>query len=133
MYYQTGKLKIKFRKDVNNMGRKKKIFFIIAILIFIIILLITNSYGFSVDDLTGTEQEITTLKNAGNSIIKVISTAGVVISVAVLIILGIKYMMGSVEERAEYKKTLMPYVIGAALVFAASGIAQIVYNIANSL
>ena len=133
MYYQTGKLKIKFRKDVNNMGRKKKIFFIIAILIFIIILLITNSYGFSVDDLTGTEQEITTLKNAGNSILKIISTVGVVISVVVLIVLGIKYMMGSVEEKAEYKKTLLPYVIGAALVFAASGIAQIVYNIANSL
>ena len=42
-------------------------------------------------------------------------------------------MMGSVEEKAEYKKNLLPSAIGAALVFAASGIAQIVYNIANSL
>ena len=40
----------------------------------------------------------------------------------------IKYMMGSAEEKAEYKKTLMPYVIGAGLVFAASSIAQIVYS-----
>ena len=37
-------------------------------------------------------------------------------------------MMGSAEEKAEYKKTLLPYVIGAALVFAASTIATVVYN-----
>ena len=42
-------------------------------------------------------------------------------------------MIGSVDERAEYKKTLLPYVIGAGLVFAASSIAQIVYNIAINL
>ena len=33
-----------------------------------------------------------------------------------------------VERKAEYKKTLMPYVIGAVFVFAASSIAGIIYN-----
>lgn len=42
-------------------------------------------------------------------------------------------MMGSAEEKAEYKKTLMPYVIGAALVFAASAIATVVYNFATGV
>jgi len=42
-------------------------------------------------------------------------------------------MMGSTEEKAEYKKSLLPYVIGAGLVFAASTIAQIVYNVAKSI
>lgn len=64
----------------------------------------------------------------GNSIIKILSTVGIVVSVVVLVVLGIKYMMGSAEEKAEYKKTLMPYIIGAGLVFAASGIANIVYT-----
>ena len=64
----------------------------------------------------------------GNSIITILTTIGVVASVIVLIVIGIKYMLGSPEEKAEYKKTLMPYVIGAALVFAASAIAQIVYQ-----
>ena len=59
--------------------------------------------------------------------------AASVLSVIVLIILGLKYMMGSVEEKAEYKKSFMPYIIGAALVFAASTIAGIVYNIAGSI
>ena len=42
-------------------------------------------------------------------------------------------MMGSLEERAEYKKTLMPYVIGAVMMFAASSLVNIIYNIAINL
>ena len=64
----------------------------------------------------------------GNDIVTILSTIGIVVSVIVLVVLGIKYMMGSAEEKAEYKKTLMPYVIGAGLVFAASSIATVVYN-----
>ena len=37
-------------------------------------------------------------------------------------------MMGSAEEKAEYKKTMIPYLVGAILVFAASTIANFVYN-----
>ncbi|MEI3401230.1 MAG: hypothetical protein V8R51_02250 [Clostridia bacterium] len=44
-------------------------------------------------------------------------TVGIVLSVVILIILGIKYMMGSAEEKAEYKKTMIPYLIGAVSVF----------------
>ena len=39
----------------------------------------------------------------------------------------------SAEEKAEYKKTLLPYIIGAAFVFAASSIATMVYNFTSSL
>ena len=83
--------------------------------------------------LTGSNNaNTTTMQNIGNQIITVVSVAGSIVSVIVLIVLGIKYMMGSAEEKAEYKKTLMPYIIGAALVFAASAIAGIVFNFANS-
>lgn len=37
---------------------------------------------------------------------------GSAISVICLVVLGIKYMMGSVEEKANYKKTLVPYLLG---------------------
>ena len=69
----------------------------------------------------------------GNQLIQIISVIGSIASVIVLVIIGIKYMMGSAEEKAEYKKTLMPYVIGAALVFAASAIAGIIYGFTNVL
>lgn len=69
----------------------------------------------------------------GNQVITIISTGGSIISVIVLVILGVKYMMGSAEEKAEYKKTLMPYVIGAALVFAASAIAGIIFTVTQNI
>lgn len=73
------------------------------------------------------------IDNLGQNIITIISTIGSIVSVIVLIVLGLKYMMGSAEEKAEYKKTLLPYIIGAALVFAASTIASVVFQFANSM
>lgn len=42
-------------------------------------------------------------------------------------------MMGSAEEKAEYKKTMMPYLVGALLIFAAVTIANMVYNFTSTL
>ena len=85
-------------------------------------------------ELTGSSNtHITGITNIGNQLITIISTVGSVASVIVLIILGLKYMMGSAEEKAEYKKTLLPYVIGAGLVFAASAIAGIVFSFTRNL
>lgn len=81
----------------------------------------------------GTDTDVDGITNIGNQIITILSTVGSIASVIVLIILGLKYMMGSAEEKAEYKKTLMPYVIGAALVFAASAIAGIVFSFTQGL
>lgn len=103
------------------------------LLVVMIISLATISYGFGLSDLSGTQKEADTLKTAGNKIITVITTVGIVISVVMLIVIGIKYMMGSTSEKAEYKKTLIPYVIGAGILFAASSIAQIIYELAIKL
>ena len=73
------------------------------------------------------------IDSLGQDIVKIVSTIGSVISVIVLIVLGIKYMMGSAEEKAEYKKTMIPYLVGAILIFAASTIANVVYQFATSL
>ena len=73
------------------------------------------------------------MTDIGNQVITIVSVAGSLISVIVLVILGIKYMMGSAEEKAEYKKTLMPYVIGAVLIFAASVIAGAIFGFANNI
>lgn len=64
---------------------------------------------------------------AGN-IVNIITWVGIIVAIIVLLVLGIKYMMGSAEEKAEYKKTMMPYIVGAALIFAASAFAQVIYQ-----
>lgn len=106
----------------------KKIAKILLIFMILLMFLITISYGFGLNDLKGNEAGTSDLAKAGNSLVSVITSVGVVISVITLAILGVKYMLGSVEERAEYKKTLMPYFIGATLVFSASTIAEIIYR-----
>ena len=70
----------------------------------------------------------TQIESVGSSVVGILQTVGIVLSVVILIVLGIKYMMGSAEEKAEYKKTMMPYIIGAALIFAASALAQVVFK-----
>ena len=77
--------------------------------------------------------KVTGIDTLGNNIVKILQTAGVVLSVVILIVLGIKYMLGSAEEKAEYKKTMIPYVVGAVLLFAATTIVNVVYQLANGL
>lgn len=115
----------------------KNRYLILKIIVFFVIILtitLNISFGMSVSDLNGGNREqIESLNTIGNKTITVISTIGSVISVIVIIVIGLKYMIGSVEEKAEYKKTLMPFLIGALFVFAASTIASIIYNIAINI
>ncbi|MNT27884.1 TrbC/VIRB2 family protein [compost metagenome] len=84
-------------------------------------------------NLTANYQNTTEIQTVGEKVMGIIQTVGVVTAVIILMVLGIKYMMGSAEEKAEYKKTMMPYVIGAILIFGATAIANMVYNFANGL
>ena len=52
-----------------------------------------------------------------------------VIAVIVGIILGIKYMMASSEDKAQIKETLIPYVVSCVIMFGAFTIWKIVITI----
>lgn len=80
-----------------------------------------------------TTSEAQTAINKIQPIIGVITTVGIVASVVTLVALGIKYMIGSIEERAEYKKSMIPYLIGAFLVFAVSTVVSFIMNMSNNL
>ena len=69
----------------------------------------------------------------GNTILGIIQVVGTIAAVGILMVLGIKYMMGSTEEKAEYKKTMLPYIIGAVLLFAAVNIAGVVASMASNV
>ena len=59
----------------------------------------------------------------------IIKYIGVILSVVILIIIGMKYMLGSVEQKADYKKTMMPYIYGTFFLFAGSFVPQLIYDI----
>ena len=73
----------------------------------------------------------TQVKGFGETILGIVSTGASILAVIVLIVLGVKFMMGSAEERAEYKKTLLPYFIGALFVFGAATICAVIFNMAG--
>ena len=64
------------------------------------------------------QSDVDTMLRKSNVIIGTIQIIGTVVAVITLMVLGLKYMMGSVEEKASYKKTMIPYLIGAVLVFS---------------
>ena len=114
--------------------KNRKIMFIISILFILFMLISNTSYSFNVSDLNGgtTASNLVSnpkLKETGNAVIGVVAMIGSAVSIIALMILGIKYMIGSVEEKAEYKKSLLPYVIGCACIFGASSIVSIFYNL----
>ena len=78
------------------------------------------------------EEGDTALK-IGNTIITSIRVIGIVVTVVMLIVLGIKYMTGSVEEKADYKKSMIPYLIGAFIFFAISQILAVIIQLVSTL
>ena len=73
------------------------------------------------------------LTKVGNNIVTIIQVVGIVIAVIVLLVIGIKYMMGSASEKAEYKKTMIPYIVGAVLIFAGTSLVKVIYSLASSV
>ncbi len=121
---------------------KKQVKILSMILIVMMVIASISSVVLEVPDIEGKIETIATgndsanadkVVNLGATIVTIMQTVGIVVAVVVLLILGIKYMMGSAEEKAEYKKTMIPYLVGAILIFASTTIVKVVYSIANGL
>ena len=41
--------------------------------------------------------------------------------------------MGSASEKAEYKKTMIPYIVGAVLIFAGTSLVRVIYSLSTSV
>ena len=91
-------------------------------------LIVNNQELFKDFEITKGKMDDVFLSVTGKKLVGVFQAIGIVLSVVVLTVIGIKYLMGSAEEKADYKKSLIPYVVGAALVFTASIFAQSIYE-----
>lgn len=67
-------------------------------------------------------------EDIGNIILGIIQTVGTFVAVGIVMILGIKYMMGSLEQRAEYKRSMLPLLIGCVMLFGAVNITAMIAN-----
>ncbi len=79
------------------------------------------------------DDDINKITSKTGPIIGIIKTLGIVISVITLVVLGIKYMIGSVEEKAEYKKTMIPYLIGVVLLVSITQVLGLIANMVSNI
>ena len=126
------------------MNIKKIIILQLIIMCFLINLFSMPSNAASLDDtLTGADDFVTKgfstdmdksqLHSASNYIYNALLGVGIVVAVIVGMILGIKYMTGSIEEKAEYKKTMIPYLIGVVLLVAITQFIGLIANIVSNI
>lgn len=71
----------------------------------------------------------TGIQSIGRKILGGIQVISAVLATIILAVLGLKYMMGSAEQKADYQKSMVPYIIGALLIFAAPQIAGMIFSI----
>lgn len=119
---------------------KRKIFFILIIFILMICSthivqattisdIIQGADGFitsgSSTDVIATDK----LKSASDIIYNILLILGTIIAVIVGAVLGIQFIMGSVEQKAKVKDSLIPFIVGCVVIFGAFGIWKLVITI----
>ena len=67
------------------------------------------------------------------SVLTIVQVIGCGVAVIMLIVLAIKYISAAPGDKADIKKHAVVYVVGAVVLFAASGILQIVKNFASNV
>lgn len=73
------------------------------------------------------------IQETSNAIYNILLILGMCIAVAISGILGIQFMIGSAEEKAKIKDSLIPFIIGCIVIFGAFGIWKIFITIGNRL
>ena len=66
------------------------------------------------------------------TIINLVQVVGMGVAIIMLVVLAIKYISAAPSEKAEIKKSATVYIVGAIVLFAATGILQIVKNFATA-
>lgn len=114
----------------------KKILKVLTILVYIIfvICMLSNTYAVITDNFKGDigDTDVTAIQDILKAVLTIIRTVGVFIAVAILMIVACKYIIASAGDRADIKKHAVSYIIGAIILFATSGIAEILKNAIDS-
>ena len=73
------------------------------------------------------------IQEFSKSIFRDLFIIGVVLSVIIGGIIGIKFMISSAEDKAKVKEIMIPYVIGCVVIFGAFGIWKVTVEILSIL
>lgn len=122
-----------------------KVVFVVLVLMLLVSNLSTISYAATVDKITagdilnkadgfldvGKENKIQdgSIKTLSSTIYNILLVVGIIAAIMVGMFMGIKYMMGTIDEKAEVKGMFIVYIIGCIVVFGAFGIWSALVNV----
>lgn len=81
----------------------------------------------------GSAIDLGKMKTTSDTIYGILFTIAIVVAVAVATYLGVQLMLASVEDKAQYKEALVPFVVGCIIVFGSFGIWKVAMGIAHEL
>lgn len=114
------------------MKKTNFIVFILTIIMIVIIPLTINASTINPEDFNTdgpSKEDVKEMYKFGGSVAGVIQVLGTIVSVGAMMIIGIRYVVASADEKAEYRERMLPYFIGAVLLFGASNIVNVMYKI----
>ena len=115
--------------------KKKTIFRIMSIaLVFVMVAMCLSNVVFADVDYKPdgkTSKTSNKFQNILDIFLGITQVIGIAVAVIMLIVLAIKYISAAPGDKAEIKKHAVIYIVGAVLLFAASGIIQIIKTFAK--
>lgn len=66
-----------------------------------------------------------------DTILGIVQVIGIAVAVIMLVVLAIKYVSAAPSDKADIKKSVWVYVVGAVVLFGAAGILQIIKTFTN--
>lgn len=124
---------------------KRIVLLIILIMLAFAICQTNKTYASSVDDIMSSGKNFiasgegqnnpidqNALRETSTYIYNTLFVIAVVIAFAIGMIIGIQFIIGTVDDKAKVKETLVPYVVGVFIIFSAFGIWRIAMKIGNN-
>ena len=65
-------------------------------------------------------------------IYNILVTIGIIIASIIILVLGIQFMTGSIEQKAKVKEMLIPFIVGCIIVFGSLAIWRMVTTIVST-
>lgn len=111
----------------------KKVLKISTVLIIIIMLIFISSNTFALYESLdkykpGKLENTSKFTDKVSIILGAVRNIGIITAVISLMIIGVKYIIGSVEEKSKYKETLFPWVIGCILLATGTTLVSYIYD-----
>ena len=82
----------------------KKVVAVLLLAIMMISMISVQVSALTPKEIKGTPKNTTAISKAGQNIVGVLQAVGIVLSVVMLSVIGIKYLMGSAEEKADIRR-----------------------------